>query len=159
VTTCSGNTQTFSSWTQCSVYLAGKLFPPLLSLVILICPSVPMECWKLPHHWVISDTLHSFSWDYAPSFKHNTCHCIRSLSCVCLIPPVQDHTYPKAHPWALSIVPNGVWPPGWRLFYLKCSWKIFGRCYDLNPLQAYVFPDGGFCRTGRGATRILRIRA
>lgn len=29
-------------------------------------------------------------------------------------------------------------------FCLECSWKIFDGCYDLNPLQAYVFPAGDF---------------
>lgn len=111
----------------------------------LKAPSPLSHCWHF-----------RFSWDdilYTVIRVHHL-----SLSCVSRT----FHTSPyisQSTSLRLSFAPDGLWPTGWRVFCLKCSWRLFGGCYGVNPPQAYVFPEGAFYRAGEGEARILRVRA
>lgn len=154
---CSGNTDILYLDTVSCLFSRQILHIPASSVTArggLKAPSPLSHFWHFPQFFLRWYTIYSHS---SVSLVTVSDHCP-----VCLVPSIQAHTCPKAHPLDCPLLPMayGRQAEGCFVsFCLKCSWRLFGGCYGLNPPQAYVFPEGGFYRAGEGAARILRVRA
>lgn len=131
---CVQETQTFSIWTQCSVYSAGKFFTSLLGFGDTVLSVTAREGLKAPsplsHFWQFPQF---FLRRYTIIQVHHLPLSLITVLCVSYLPSrpstSQSTSLRTAHCF------QQLWPTGWRVFCflcLKCSWGVFDGCYGAS---------------------------